>query len=115
MTPVRLEAVRAALGGAELVAPSLVGRVLLFGKPDWKVRAVARVLGTRHLVQAGVTASAGPGLHVLGADVDLLHSASMVLLASVARRHRRAALTSAAIAAAFAVCEYRLKTRGRTA
>ena len=107
----RLEAVRAALGGAELVAPALVGRVLLFRKPDWKVRAVARVLGTRHLVQAGATYSAGSGLHVLGADVDLLHSASMLLLGAVARGHRRAAFTSAAIALTFAVCEYRLKTR----
>jgi hypothetical protein len=111
VTPVRLEAVRAALGGAELVAPGLVGRVLLFRKPDWKTRAVARVLGMRHLVQAGLTYSAGPGLHVLGADVDLLHSGSMLLLAAAAGRHRRAALTSAAIAATFAVCEYRLKAR----
>lgn len=109
---VRLEAARAALGGAELVVPALVGRLLLFRKPDWKVRAVARVLGIRHVVQAGLTYSAGPDLHVLGADVDLLHSASMLLLAAVARSHRRAALTSAAIAATFAVCEYRLKTRG---
>lgn len=107
----RLETVRAALGGAELAAPALVGRLLLFHKPDWKVSTVARVLGTRHLVQAAVTRSAGPGLHVLGADVDLLHSGSMVLLAAVARRHRRAALTSAAIALTFAVCEYRFKTR----
>jgi len=35
---VRLEAVRAALGGAELVAPALLGRVLLFAsrrRPGW--------------------------------------------------------------------------------
>lgn len=109
---VRLEAVRAALGGAELVAPALLGRVLLFRKPDWKVSTVARVLGTRHLVQAAVTRSAGPGLHVLGADVDLLHSGSMVLLGVLLKgHHRRAALTSAAIALTFAVCEYRFKTR----
>jgi len=110
MTAVRLEAVRAALGGAEVVAPAVLGRALLFRKPDWKVRAVARVLGTRHLVQAGATYRAGSGLHVLGADVDLLHSASMVLLGALARKHRRAAFTSAAIALTFAVCEYGLKT-----
>lgn len=107
----RLEAVRAAVGGAELIAPALVGRVLLWRTPDWKVRAVARVLGARHLVQAGLTYSGGPGLHVLGADVDLLHSASMVLLGVFAGRYRRPALTSAVIALTFAVLEYRLKTR----
>jgi hypothetical protein len=35
----------------------------------------------------------------------------MLLLAVVAPEHRRAALTTAAIAFLFAVCEYRFETR----
>ncbi|GAB3611372.1 hypothetical protein GCM10027414_34980 [Humibacter ginsengiterrae] len=107
----KLEAVRAALGSAELVAPSLVARLLLWRKPAGSEVAVARVLGVRHLVQAGATYKAGSGIHVFGADVDLLHCASMLLLAVVAPEHRRAALTTAAIAFLFAVCEYRFETR----
>lgn len=107
----RLEAARAALGSAELVAPSLVARLLLWRKPATTEVVVARVLGVRHLVQAGLTWKAGSGIHVLGADVDLLHCASMLLLAVVDAKHRRAALTTAAIAFLFAVCEYRFETR----
>ncbi|MGN6200166.1 hypothetical protein [Humibacter sp.] len=107
----RLEAARAALGSAELVAPSLVARLLLWRKPATTEVVVARVLGVRHLVQAGLTWKAGSGIHVLGADVDLLHCASMLLLAVFDAKHRRAALTTAAIAFLFAVCEYRFETR----
>ncbi|MGA0568609.1 hypothetical protein ACO2Q7_14860 [Rathayibacter sp. KR2-224] len=107
----RLEIARAALGAGELVAPSLVGRLLLWRKPDTTETVVARVLGARHLVQAGLTRRAGSGLHVLGADVDLLHAASMLLLGALDRKHRRAAFTTAAVAFIFCFCEYCMKTR----
>jgi hypothetical protein len=108
---VRLEAARAALGTAELVAPSVIGWLLLWRKPARGERIVAGVLGGRHVMQAAFTHNSGPRLHVIGADVDLLHCASMLLCGAFDRRHRRAALTSAAIAFLFAVCEYRLSSR----
>ncbi|NNC14092.1 hypothetical protein HII28_19730 [Planctomonas sp. JC2975] len=106
----RLETVRAAFGAVELVMPSLVGQLLLWRKPDVKEIVVARVLGARHLIQAVFTSRAGSGIHVLGADVDLLHGVSMLLLATLDPKHRRAALTTTAIAFLFAVCEYHFHT-----
>ena len=60
---------------------------------------MARVLGARHLIQAGLTAAAlraGPGrtYYALagGAAVDVLHATTMVGLALVDRGARRVAL-----------------------
>jgi hypothetical protein len=69
---------------------------------------VARVLGVRHLAQAGVTVlaqrSAADSLLVLGggAAVDLLHAGSMVALGAVDERVRRSTLTDAAVETALA-------------
>jgi hypothetical protein len=69
---------------------------------------VARVLGVRHLVQAGLTAAAlrtEPGSRVplvLGATVDVLHASTMVGLALVDRGARRAALADTGIELALA-------------
>ncbi len=69
---------------------------------------VARVLGVRHLVQAGLTAAAlravpgNPVPLVLGAAVDLLHATSMVALGAVDRGGRRGALADTGIELALA-------------
>jgi hypothetical protein len=71
---------------------------------------VARVLGIRHLVQAGLTAVAlraaepGPSLPLgLGAAVDVLHASTMVGLAAVDRGARRVALADMGVELALAV------------
>jgi hypothetical protein len=64
---------------------------------------VVRVLGSRHLIQAAVTARA-PSALVLraGAQVDLAHAASMLALGAVSRPLRRAPLADGLVAALFA-------------
>jgi hypothetical protein len=58
-----------------------------------------RILGARHLIEAGVMAAehdAGPPRWMIG--IDAVHATSMLLLAAVSPRLRRAALASAASA-----------------
>ena len=63
---------------------------------------VARVLGTRHLIQVALTAIAPrPAVFAIGGQVDAVHTASM-LLAAVRPAERRAALTDALVEAALA-------------
>ena len=67
------------------------------------MRRTVQVLGLRQLVQAAATAaSPSPEVLALGVEVDLLHAASMVALAAVRRRYRRAALAEALAATALA-------------
>ncbi len=72
-------------------------------RPSRRACGVARVLGVRHLVQAGLTAAAlrgEPGSPVplaLGAVVDVLHASTMVGLGLVERRARRVALADTGI------------------
>lgn len=85
------------------MAPEYVARRLGV-ELDHHARVVVRVLATRQLLQAAVTA-AMPTTDVrhLGAGVDALHAASMVALAVVDSRRRRMALADAAVATAFAI------------
>jgi hypothetical protein len=63
---------------------------------------ILRVLGVRHVLQAGVeTLAPVPAVHYLGAVADGLHALSGVGLAAVDQRWRRAALIDSAIAATF--------------
>lgn len=66
-------------------------------------RSVLEVLAGRHLLQLALTL-AKPTRKVVaaGATVDALHSLSMVGLASVSPRHRRGAITDAAVAGGLA-------------
>jgi hypothetical protein len=99
-----LQPARACYGGALLVAPGPVIR-LCTGRPAGpRTRAVARVLGARHLLQAAVTIGAGPSAESLGlgAAVDMVHATSMAGLAMVDRQVRRATLTDALIEITFA-------------
>ncbi len=95
-------AVRTSYGLAQLIAPGLVTGVFRL-PPDRPALPVTRLLGARHLIQGAVSAPR-PTVAVLalGIEVDLLHSLSMIGVAVADRRHRRAALTSAAVAGAFA-------------
>jgi hypothetical protein len=68
-----------------------------------RARAVARLLGARHLTQAALAAvGPSPALLALGAEVDLLHSASMMALGGADAPSRRIALIDGVVAAAFA-------------
>jgi hypothetical protein len=87
---------RGSYGAVLLCAPGAAIR-LCTGRPaSPHARAVARLLGARHLIQAAVTAAA-PGTAVLtiGAQVDLAHAASMLGLAAASRPLRRAGLAAA--------------------
>jgi len=101
--PARLSHVRAGLATAYLLAPALAGRIVTRRPRDRPDRAVVRVLGARQLAQALITGT-HPTTAVLlfGAEADATHAASMVTLALVSRRWRRAALADAAIATGFA-------------
>jgi hypothetical protein len=68
-----------------------------------RARAVARLLGARHLTQAALAAvGPSPALLALGAEVDLLHSASMMALGGADAPSRRIAFIDGVVAGAFA-------------
>jgi hypothetical protein len=99
-----LQVARAGYGGALLVVPGPVIR-LVAGRPAGsRARTVARVLGARHLLQAALTTAAAPGGPSLriGAAVDLVHAASMAALALADRQVRRLTLSDALIESTFA-------------
>lgn len=110
-----LELFRSGYGAVQLVLPHLISERVAGLRLDDRGAAVVRVLGARHLLQAvavsAVQAVAEQGsslaatVHRLGAAVDALHSASMVLLALADAKRRRAALTDAAVAGFFAAAE----------
>ncbi|SDK43276.1 hypothetical protein [Arthrobacter sp. ok362] len=102
-----LEVVRAAYGMSELLAPDFVSGRLLGEAPDGRARAVIRVLGARHLLQAVLTARAGRTAHRVGGSVDAVHAASMIVLAALDGRHRRSAAANAALALVFAAGEFK--------
>lgn len=95
---------RAGYGALLLAAPDPVIRLYTGHRADHLTRTVSRVLGTRHLVQGIVTAGT-PGAVVLalGAEVDLAHVASMLGLAVLDPRRRRAGLVDAVAASAFGI------------
>jgi hypothetical protein len=95
--------VRATYGAALLCAPGAAIFVCTGRPASPAARAVARLLGARHLAQAALTAGA-PGAVALGigAQVDLAHSASMLALAVADRPLRRAGLADGMVAAVFA-------------
>ena len=98
-----LPATRASYGVALLMAPGAVIYLATGRLPGRRARRVARLLGARHLIQAGVSACAPlPGVLAIGVWVDGLHAASMLILAAVGRGMRRAALTDALAEALFA-------------
>jgi len=94
---------RGAYGAALLCAPGPLTSAAAGRPASTGVRATARVLGARQLLQAAVTgAGASPAVLALGAATDLVHAASMLGLALAGRRWRRAALLDAVLATALA-------------
>ncbi len=97
---------RAALGAVHVLWPGLAAAPLVRGPVDSRARVVLRILGVRQLVQAAVTgARPTPAVLAVGAGVDATHAVSMVAFGLGARRWRRAALVSAAVAALFSVLQ----------
>lgn len=96
-------AVRAGWGAALVLRPDQVVRTASGQSPTTASRAVARILGIRHLAQAAAT------LHWhsrtardLGLATDLLHAGTGLGLAVLSTRWRRGALIDASLATAFA-------------
>ena len=111
--PDLLDAVRACYGGLLLAAPRRVLGVCTPGQASPRAVGVVRVLGARHMLQAGLTAGAlsargrseeiPPGRALLaGSGVDTAHAASMLGLALAHRPWRRAALADALLAGSLA-------------
>ncbi|HEY8319016.1 MAG TPA: hypothetical protein VIG76_09305 [Amnibacterium sp.] len=88
--------VRLTAGVLDLTAPRVVAATELGSPPRTTDVVVYRVLGARQAGQAWVTAATG--WNALGAVVDGLHLASMVPVALLSRRWRRAALVQIAVA-----------------
>ena len=86
-----------------LISPGTVLR--LFGGADQGVtpRRVMRVLGARHVAQAGTEWAFGGRARQIGTVVDLLHAATSAGLALIDPRWRRAALSDTAVTAGFVV------------
>jgi hypothetical protein len=95
---------RAGVGAALTVFPGRVASAAE-GRPATPLaRVFTRVLGVRHLTQATLTLTlTAPQLltPLCGAVVDGLHAATVMVLAAVSPRYRRAALVNAALAATF--------------
>jgi hypothetical protein len=100
---VLLSTARAVYGLALLAAPGPILAVLGGDASRRRNRAVARVLGARHVTQAVVTVAAGGQAMAPGAVVDSLHATSMVWLASRRGTPQRAELADAALASLLAV------------
>jgi len=88
--------VRLTAGMLDLTAPRAMAATELGSAPRTSDVVVYRVLGARQAGQAFVTAATG--WSALGAVVDALHLASMVPVALLSRRWRRAALVQIAVA-----------------
>jgi len=115
--PALLCAVRACYGGLLLCAPHRMVALGAGHPAGPRAAAVARLLGSRHLLQAAATAAVltaavpetarsaalRPGRVLLaGAGVDAVHDASMLGLAAVCRPFRRAARADVLLEAGFA-------------
>ena len=95
-----IAAVRLAYGTTLLALPRFALKAV--GSPQEEgAIATARILGARHVLQAVVQRRGA--LPRFGASIDALHATTMVGLAAVSERYRRAAVIDGWIAAAFAL------------
>jgi hypothetical protein len=98
---------RVGYGTVLVLAPGPAIALATGRPPSRRACRVARVLGVRHLIQATLTAIAPrPAVFATGGRVDAVHTASMLLLASVSRSGRRAALTDALTEAVLTVAGF---------
>ncbi|MDQ3326737.1 MAG: hypothetical protein M3529_13770, partial [Actinomycetota bacterium] len=102
---------RAGLGLAFLLRTRSVLALVGGAEPDPGEVIAGRVLGARHLLDAGCLLAAPDALGPVVRSVDAVHGASMLGLAAVSRSHRRVALASAVVAAVLAAPQPRA-TRG---
>jgi hypothetical protein len=103
MTIRAMSLARAGYGAFLLCAPDVAIGLCTARQPSSRARAVARLLGARHLVQAAVTArTPTPAVLAVGAQVDLVHAASMLALGAANRSLRSAPLSDALAAVIFA-------------
>jgi len=106
--------VRAGWGVILLTLPGPLLRAGGGGPVPAAAVAVARVLGLRHLLQAGTTAAVPTGAVAgLGALADMAHASSCLALAAGSRRWRRVALADALIEAGFAAAGWRDRPQAR--
>jgi hypothetical protein len=96
------EKTRLAYGLVLLVAPDRLTNVLTGRRLDGRGRAVARVLGARHLLQAIVVTRVDSARR-LGRVVDRMHAASMLGIAVFDSRRRRLALIDTGVASLFSL------------
>ncbi|MGH3258810.1 MAG: hypothetical protein ACRDOU_26000 [Streptosporangiaceae bacterium] len=102
-----LQMIRVGYGAALVLMPGTTIFLATGRLPGRRTRRVAQLLGVRHLAQAALTAAAPrPGVFAIGWQVDAVHAASMLLLATVSRASRSAALTDALTEAAFAAAGF---------
>jgi hypothetical protein len=105
-------AVRAGWAVILLVLPERLLRADGRGPVPATAVAAVRVLGVRHLLQAGASAVLPTGsVAGLGAIVDTVHAASCVGLAAGSPRWRRAALADVLVEAGFAASGWRSRSR----
>jgi hypothetical protein len=97
--------VRLTAGVLDLTAPAAVATAELGHAPHPADVVIYRVLGARQVLQAWVTAATG--WDALGAVVDLAHLTSMVPVALLSRRWRRAALVQITVAGVLLVAGVR--------
>lgn len=108
MTPL----IRAVWGTVLLVTPGAVLALTTDRVTSGTARSVLRVLGARHLAQAGIERRwPRPRVLVAAAVVDGLHASSGVVLAAADRRWRRSALLDAAVATGFCLATARSARR----
>ncbi|MFZ2174111.1 MAG: hypothetical protein WAW17_08775 [Rhodococcus sp. (in: high G+C Gram-positive bacteria)] len=101
MTPRTLVMIRLGYGMLQLSAPNLVPARVLAQPLRRGEQVVVRVLGARHLLQAAVTTAVPtPAVLRIGAGVDAVHAATMIV-AALDRRRRRAAVAEMLCARGF--------------
>jgi hypothetical protein len=104
--------IRAAWGAVLVSSPSRALSRAGHPSPSRTARTVVRVLGARHLAQAGVELIPhSRTVSVAGGVVDSLHSLSDVAVAALSPRWRTAAACDAVLAASFAFIGYRNPSR----
>lgn len=96
------ETTRLAYGLALLVAPDRLSNALTGRRLDGRSRAIARILGVRHLNSA-IVVSRTDGTRQMGGVVDRMHAASMLCIAVFDYRRRRLALIDTAVASLFSL------------
>ncbi|WP_222432285.1 hypothetical protein [Leekyejoonella antrihumi] len=109
-----IEIARAAWGGTMLLTPATTLSTIHGLKIDTTSTTVARVLGARQVVQAGLSGIApSPEILALGVWVDLAHAASAFGLAVADRSRVRAGIADGAVALAWAGFGYRDLVRSK--